>query len=688
MSLRRLSAAFVSLALIAIFAFGGYVYLRPIGPPTLRQPQPTVPATAATAQGSTSQAAASTPEPTLGPSSASLPATAPAATIATKPITVTGTLATIDSLDQHVLPRRDLVQLANEYGRTPAQQRVVRTTPLNVQVGQHETFWLSDIPNNRYYTKTATLQFALDHVLMYVEDGVEVNKAGLERSAHQFNDQIYPLDRKLFGEEWSPGVDGDPRLTVLNGKIAGVGGYFSGSDEVPRTVNRYSNEREMFYINIDDRAPGTAGYADVLAHEFQHMIEWHEAQRPTSWMNEGLSVLAEDLNGFTDDATSTAPSFLADPNLQLTAWASSVSPPHYGAAYLFLRYFYEQYGKTLDLKQLIRDDAGERLNLFAKQAATIRPDIKDFGQLFGDWAVANLLDDKQIDGGRYAYSRLPFDVTPTAVPSGGLHGKVAQFGTQYIDLPAAGAAQTVQWDGNQTTKLFPGDTQGAAWWSNRGDSADSVLTRTVDLRQVSAATLKFRLWYDIEKDYDYGYVSASTDGQHWQTLRGTHTTDTDPQGANYGNGYTSKSGVQEGVKSDETLVPQWLNEQIDLSSYAGKVITLRFSLITDDAYNGAGMVIDNLEIPQINFRDDVDQGAAGWFANGWERTDNQLPQRWELRLVRTRGNQTTVEHLTPNASRHVQAQLAADERGTLIIAATTPHTNEPATFTLSVSGGQ
>jgi len=35
-------------------------------------------------------------------------------------------------------------------------------------------------------------------------------------------------------------------------------------------VNRYSNEREMFYINIDSFEPGTESYGSVLAHEFGH----------------------------------------------------------------------------------------------------------------------------------------------------------------------------------------------------------------------------------------------------------------------------------------------------------------------------------------------------------------------------------------------------------------------------------
>ena len=42
----------------------------------------------------------------------------------------------------------------------------------------------------------------------------------------------------------------------------------------------------------------------------------------------------------------------------------------------------------------------------------------------------------------------------------------------------------------------------------------------VDLRQVSGATLRFWTWFDIEADYDYGYVEVSVDGgKRWSPAR-------------------------------------------------------------------------------------------------------------------------------------------------------------------------
>ncbi len=648
------------------------------------QPQATEPSPSAVAQGSAPSSApsAATASTTPAPSASVSPSATSSANAQASPSANAGNaapaqnpVATLDSLAASQLPRRDLVSLAVEFGRTDEEQRVARTTPLDVQVGDKQVFTVADVATDRNYEITATLVLALDRVLMYVEDGVNVDPAALERSARQFNDEIYPRNRELFGSEWTPGVDGDPRITILNARISGAGGYFSGSDEVPRSVNRYSNEREMFYINIDNRIPGTDSYGDVLAHEFQHMIEWHESGRPTTWMNEGLSQLAEELNGFEESVVGVAPAYLANPDLQLTHWADSPdeSLGHYGAAYLFMTYFYEQYGDQLSLQQLIRDGAGERLDVFTNIARQQNPAIGDFGDLYTDWALANLLNTDRFGDGRYTYAQLPDTVQVEALRAPA-DETVAQFGTDYWELPASEQPRVIQFDGGDTIGAVAAQPQNSVlWWSNRGDSAHSTLERQVDLRNVQAATLQFKLWYDIEQDYDYGFVSVSTDGgETFTTLPGQYTTTDDPQGANWGNGYTGTSGGS---------TPGWVDEQIDLGAYAGQEIVLRFSLISDDAYHAPGMAIDNISIPEINFRDDA-EGDNGWTAQGFVRTTNQLPQQWEVRLVRIDGNSVTFEPLPLGAGNTGEYRLEAGQRGALVVSATTPHTTERASYQL------
>jgi len=81
-------------------------------------------------------------------------------------------------------------------------------------------------------------------------------------------------------------------------------------------------------------------------------------------------------------------------------------------------------------------------------------------------------------------------------------------------------------DGVPTTNILPfeGPTSGDYYfWSNMGDESDMSLSQTFDLSQVSGkAALNFKTWYDLEEDYDYVYISASTDGEHWQILDSLH----------------------------------------------------------------------------------------------------------------------------------------------------------------------
>ncbi len=146
---------------------------------------------------------------------------------------------------------RDQVELAEDFKGGGEIPKVARTTPLDVKVGDVETFWVSNVSDNTNYEVQAELRYAGPIVLMYVDTAEDVDQDDIERSAKAFEDEIYPRTRAIFGQELSPGIDGDPRLTVLNTPVQGAGGYFSSADTVVKAVNRFSNEREMFVIAID-----------------------------------------------------------------------------------------------------------------------------------------------------------------------------------------------------------------------------------------------------------------------------------------------------------------------------------------------------------------------------------------------------------------------------------------------------
>src|SRR5439155_7993591 len=114
----------------------------------------------------------------------------------------------------------------------------------------------------------------------------------------------------------------------------------------------------------------------------------------------------------------------------------------------------------------------------------------------------------------------------------------------------------------------------------------ATLTRALDLSGVGSATLNYSVWFDLEKDYDYGYVAVSRDGgTSWALLAAPNMTTNNPSGANLGAGYTGLSGGG--------TVAQWLDESIDLTPYVGGPILLQFIYLTDDAVTHTGLALDD-----------------------------------------------------------------------------------------------
>ncbi|NJM05270.1 hypothetical protein HC891_02090 [Candidatus Gracilibacteria bacterium] len=588
---------------------------------------------------------------------------------------------------------RDQVQLARELGTCRADPTacpsVARTSPLEVQVGDRQSFFVLNSNDDRNFEVNAELRYVGPIVLMYVDENLRYDQAALEQAARTFEQEIYPRTRALFGSEQQPGVDGDTRITVLTARDLGGGvlGYYAARDSLPKSVNRYSNEREMFLMNGAALPFDQPSYLDVLAHEFQHMIHRNVQPNTSTWFNEGNSTLSQDLNGYIDQGY--AYSYLARPDTQLNAWTDQPGGtiPHYGAAHLFMRYMFAQYASESELIGLIRANAGNNLEAFTALAAQRRADIADFATLFGDWAVANLIDDPSVGDGRFTYvtghglELLPQTAVPSELAVGQTSGDVTQFGVDYLELPV-GITQ-LEFDGGDTVPLVGGLPQGTyAWWSNRSDNSVATLTRAFDLRAVDSATLEFSTWYEIESEYDFAFVSVSTDGgTTWLTLPGAATTNEDPHGHNYGNGYTGISGST--ARTGQGVRGNWIDERIDLTPYAGVEILLRFWHITDEGFNAPGMLLDNIRIPEIGYTDDVENGSGGWSAAGFVRSDGSLAQRWQLRLVRTLSDGRVLAETVPvdSAGRAV-VQLASAERGVLVVTATTPFSTERAQYTI------
>ena len=76
---------------------------------------------------------------------------------------------------------RDPVALAEAFNGLTDIPRVARAMALDVEVGEVETFWVSDELGGLPYTVTATLRYAGPIALIYVDTAADVGQAAIER---------------------------------------------------------------------------------------------------------------------------------------------------------------------------------------------------------------------------------------------------------------------------------------------------------------------------------------------------------------------------------------------------------------------------------------------------------------------------------------------------------------------------
>ena len=587
-----------------------------------------------------------------------------------------------DALLKNAIPNADVFELTREMrgrdGQPPAGLTPVRSSPPNEDVGTSLPFWTYDFSAKKNLHITATLRIITDHAKWWVQDDISVDTSALRQNANAFESQVYPTDRQLYGSEWSPGIDGDPRIDIMIARIPGAAaGYFNSSDELPLWVNEFSAQREMVYINSLAARAGTTYLTDILSHEFCHMIEFGRNKRSSIWFNEGHAQLCEQANGF---GAPHAQSFLRLPDTQLNDWPElEQSQPYYGQAQIFLDFMRQHAGGDDLINAFIDHGIDTPADLDAVLKARGQKGLDD---LYADFVAANAFIGFNSADAATAWTKAPAQnaAAPTdqdKVSSGGkLASVVHNYAARYIELPKQ--SERITFTGGQRSRLLPTDPHSAAtmWWSDRIDGLDSRMQRTIDMTKATSNTMTFWTWYEIEKDYDYGYVAVSTDGgKHWQTLPATTTTTDDPNGQNLGNGFTGTSGGDK---------PQWVKEDVDLSAYAGKQIQLRFEYVTDAALSLHGFAIDDISIPGV-LTDDV-ESDGGWQANGFLRSTNLVAQRYVVQLLRWTDKGATVDrHIVDSGTVSIDVDTTNDRRPAyLAVTGLAVRTTEPINFQVSV----
>jgi len=603
-----------------------------------------------------------------------------------QPETAKNAFNSLEILEQELVPINDPIDLAQRLGGKGDIPETLIDPNTPYTVGDQQMFWVTNVDTNENFQVTTTLRYLGEHVYIWVEEGVVFSESDLEALGETFDDEIYPTNREFFGSEWSPGVDGDPRIYIVyaGGLGRSLAGYFSSADALHPQAHEFSNAHEMFLINSDNVLLSEDYIYGTLAHEYQHMIHWYTDKNEETWLNEGFSMLAELINGF--DPGGFDYSYINNPDLQLTDWGTDVggNGPHYGASLLFTTYFLDRFGDEATQAVVAHDENGmESIDIVLSEMGITDPITGEpliAEDVFTDWAVANILGDENVGDGRYDYQIYPSapiaspGITFPTCPMGQTNYDVAQFGVDYVEITCPGE-YNLNFRGNTGIPILPTSTYSGDYffWSNMGDHSNMSLEQRFDLTEVDGAVeMTYHTWYDLEEDYDYVFVSASTDERDWEILSTTSCTTEDPSGNSYGCGL---NGQTDG----------WQLETVDLSQFAGQEVTVRFDYVTDAAVNGVGMVIDDVEITAIDYFSDFETDKGGWEAQGFVRIQNLLPQDFRISMIRF-GEETEVipVELDENNQASLDINVEDGDSVILVISGTTTVTRQKAQYSIEI----
>lgn len=545
------------------------------------------------------------------------------------------------------------------------------------QVGDRTMFNLGDSSLDEYEFE---LLYRSEHAYFWFEVGNRVDEEELTATAERFDTEFWDLLRYIFGENATPGIDGDTRIHIVNMEyyIGGLAGFFSPADQCAREICAGSNERDALYIMLDYGPLGSDQYFATLVHEFQHMIQFAVDGNEYRWMNEGLSQLAEHLSGYSDDPINAENmnSYLFNPNHALDRWSyTGGTSAYYGGGYLVTVYLYDRFG--IEFIQQLTSNGHDGLAGIQSTLELTGQDVS-VDDVIRDWWLANYLDNPYVGDGNYYYQTLDLPQLPTSVDMNWFDGNVQhlgllhQYGADYLEVPYAGT-YTLDFSGDAETPLVLTGTHSDdwMWWSYNSTGTATALTQTFDLSEVDDATLKYWVWGETGDFPGYLHVLASTDGVQWEPIEGVNMQSS--------NRFSEAPGPHHAGRLDG-----WQADFISLSDYAGDEVQIRFEYVTNNAVTGPGFVIDDISIPELEWSDDVEGESEDWEVDGFLRTQQYVDQNWALVVIH-KGDTPTVEIIPVEAGEASTQIEIGDDGAVILVGAMAPFTQVDAGYQLTLT---
>ncbi|MCY4020481.1 MAG: immune inhibitor A [Chloroflexi bacterium] len=539
---------------------------------------------------------------------------------------------TLDALAKVEIPTFNFAEMVGRMSRIDTSYTPPANPP-KYSLGDTETFNVDMGADEISVQIEAELRGQTQRVLIWVQATVDYPRWRALALAQRLESQVLNPMEQLFQTSEPPGIDGDPRLYVImiSDPEGDTLGYFPPASVRPRHLDSESNQREMLVADLsadDEYDFYDKILIELIAHEFTHILQFHSDPGEEIWLDEGLAGYAAyyaSKSLFTRQSMHfDAEDFFAAPDTGLTQWqVADGEGRKYGASALFILYLTERFGKEIAARLLAEEADGWR---------AVEKVLREFEnvsaeEVFADWALANLLLDFRQG---YGYRALDADLTPpepvasfNSFPAT-YESELPPFSTDYFAVDVRSADKlSLRLQQAPEAQLIPDSAPEGDYFAYAlaTDSSNSRLTRTFVLTAPRQAWLEFRVWYDLDYEWEYGYVTVSDDdGRTWRTLPSRYTTKSYSYQDFYDVGFTGSSRG-------------WRKERIDLSQFTPGRVVIRFEVMSNLATSYRGMAIDDLRIRAMNYQEGFETPDDTWSAEGWIRTDNRLPNKTWLQAV-------------------------------------------------------
>ena len=338
------------------------------------------------------------------------------------------------------------------------QQKLSKAQDWGFTVGTQKTFYAYNFETSTRYSSNFTCRAVGTTCYIFVEDAVwtsYVDTTAVNAVKNAFDNStpanpskgIYQMDVDAFGNP--PDVDNDPRIVILildvkdgySGSGGYIAGYFSSYNELPTTSYPQSNGGEFYYVDANPlnlkTANGLQFAMSTTAHEFQHMINfnYHQNTAPqTTFINESCSKLAELWCGYPTDNQA---GYANETNYYLLGWRTNDNTlvlNDYSRAQKFGLYLWDQFGIGI-YKFIVQSAAYNGKDLYNYSLLQVGSSL-DFTQVFKNWLIANVLNDKTVDPS-YGYnypSITKSKVTSYNDPNASGSGVIQNLAAEYISF--------------------------------------------------------------------------------------------------------------------------------------------------------------------------------------------------------------------------------------------------------------